>query len=46
MTAAAVRAEGLAYSYGPRRALEDLSLEIRPREIFSVLGPNAGWFLL
>lgn len=42
MTAAAVRAEGLAYSYGSRRALDDLSLEIRPREIFSVLGPNGG----
>jgi len=42
VTASAVRAEGLAYSYGSRRALDDLSLEIRPREIFSVLGPNGG----
>jgi len=42
VTVAAVRAEGLAYSYGARRALDDLSLEIRPREIFSVLGPNGG----
>jgi ABC-2 type transport system ATP-binding protein len=42
VTAAAVRADGLAYSYGQRRALDDLSLEIRPREIFSVLGPNGG----
>ena len=42
MTAPAVRAEGLAYSYGSRLALDDLSLEIRPREIFSVLGPNGG----
>jgi ABC-2 type transport system ATP-binding protein len=42
VTPSAVRAEGLAYSYGERRALDDLSLEIRPREIFSVLGPNGG----
>jgi len=39
---AAVRADRLAYSYGSRRALDDLSLEILPREIFSVLGPNGG----
>ena len=42
MIDAAVRAEGLAYNYGDRRALDDLSLEIFPREIFSVLGPNGG----
>jgi ABC-2 type transport system ATP-binding protein len=42
VTVLAVRAEGLAYSYGERRALDDLGLEIRPREIFSVLGPNGG----
>ena len=42
MSAPAVRAEGLGYSYGSRRALDDLSLEILPREIFSVLGPNGG----
>jgi ABC-2 type transport system ATP-binding protein len=42
VTVAAVRAEGLAYDYGDRRALDGLSLEIHPREIFSVLGPNGG----
>jgi ABC-2 type transport system ATP-binding protein len=42
VTVVAVRAEGLAYDYGDRRALDGLSLEIHPREIFSVLGPNGG----
>ncbi|MFI6920296.1 ABC transporter ATP-binding protein [Nonomuraea spiralis] len=37
---AAVQAEGLTKYYGDRRGLEDLTLEIRPGEIFGYLGPN------
>ncbi|WP_049568808.1 ABC transporter ATP-binding protein [Nonomuraea sp. SBT364] len=37
---AVVRAEGLTKYYGRRRGLEDLTLEIRPGEIFGYLGPN------
>jgi ABC-2 type transport system ATP-binding protein len=38
----AVALAGLAYAYGPRQALADLSLEIPAGEIFAVLGPNGG----
>lgn len=37
---AVVQAEGLTKYYGERRGLEDLTLEIRPGEIFGYLGPN------
>ncbi|MEU4576889.1 MULTISPECIES: ABC transporter ATP-binding protein [Nonomuraea] len=37
---AVVRAEGLTKYYGRRRGLEDLTLEIRPGEVFGYLGPN------
>ncbi|MEU1726480.1 ATP-binding cassette domain-containing protein [Actinomadura sp. ATCC 39365] len=37
---AVVQAEGLTKYYGGRRGLEDLTLEIRPGEIFGYLGPN------
>ncbi|GGO78164.1 ABC transporter [Nonomuraea cavernae] len=35
-----MRAEGLTKYYGRRRGLEDLTLDIRPGEIFGYLGPN------
>jgi len=35
-----IRVEGLTKSYGPVRALADLSLEVRPGEVFGLLGPN------
>ncbi|WP_214325658.1 ABC transporter ATP-binding protein [Nonomuraea sediminis] len=35
-----VRAEGLTKYYGKRLGLEDLTLEIKPGEIFGYLGPN------
>src|SRR3954471_10613492 len=32
--------EGLSKHYGPVRALSDLTLEVRPGEVFGLLGPN------
>ncbi|MBI4447039.1 MAG: ABC transporter ATP-binding protein [Acidobacteria bacterium] len=32
----------LAFSYGPRRALQGVSFSVREREIFVLLGPNGG----
>ena len=40
--APAVRADGVSFVYGTRRALDNLSLEIRVGELFAVLGPNGG----
>lgn len=40
--AAAIAIEKLSHSYGRRRALEDLSLEVFRGEIFVFLGPNGG----
>ena len=37
---AVVETEGLTKFYGKRRGLEDLTLEIRPGEVFGYLGPN------
>ncbi|MFD1929873.1 MULTISPECIES: ABC transporter ATP-binding protein [Nonomuraea] len=37
---AVVEAEGLTKYYGDRRGLEDLTLDIRPGEVFGYLGPN------
>lgn len=37
---AVVEAEGLTKFYGERRGLEDLTMEIRPGEVFGYLGPN------
>ncbi|MET9344669.1 ABC transporter ATP-binding protein [Nonomuraea sp. NPDC003804] len=37
---AVVEAEGLTKYYGERRGLEDLTLDIRPGEVFGYLGPN------
>jgi len=39
---AAISASQLGFSYGSHRALDDLSLEIAPGEIFAFLGPNGG----
>jgi ABC-2 type transport system ATP-binding protein len=37
---AVVRIESLTHRYGQRVALDKLSLDVRPREIFAFLGPN------
>ena len=39
---AAIDVTGLSYHYGPRRALNDLTLAIQTGEIFALLGPNGG----
>jgi ABC-2 type transport system ATP-binding protein len=38
----AIQIDGVSHSYGSRRALSDLSLEIGRGELFAVLGPNGG----
>lgn len=38
----AIDISGVGYAYGSRQALVDLSVEIRPGELFAVLGPNGG----
>ena len=38
----AVAVDRLTRAYGERVALRDLSLEVREREVFGVLGPNGG----
>jgi ABC-2 type transport system ATP-binding protein len=38
--APAVRLEGLTLRYGERRALEAVSFEVAPGELFALLGPN------
>ncbi|UUO08056.1 ABC transporter ATP-binding protein [Blastopirellula sp. J2-11] len=42
MSLAAISIENVSYSYGARRALNDLSLQIEAGEIFVFLGPNGG----
>ncbi|HEY0784871.1 MAG TPA: ATP-binding cassette domain-containing protein [Acidobacteriaceae bacterium] len=32
--------DGLTHNYGTRRALDEVSFEVRPAEIFGLLGPN------
>jgi ABC-2 type transport system ATP-binding protein len=39
---AAVEVSGLAFNYGSRRALGDVSFSIKSGEIFGFLGPNGG----
>jgi ABC-2 type transport system ATP-binding protein len=38
----AVEAEDLAHRYGDRQALDRVSFDVKPREIFGLLGPNGG----
>src|SRR5689334_1474018 len=38
----AVCVAGVSHSYGSRRALDDVSLQIGGGEMFAVLGPNGG----
>ncbi|HUY18022.1 MAG TPA: ABC transporter ATP-binding protein [Candidatus Binataceae bacterium] len=38
----ALEVEHLSFSYGKRRALDDVSFTIQPGEIFGFLGPNGG----
>ncbi len=40
MAAAPIALENLTHSYGDRLALDRLSLDVREREIFGLLGPN------
>lgn len=37
---AAISVEALSYSYGERVALSDVSFQVKPEEIFGLLGPN------
>lgn len=39
-TSSAVSARGIAKRYGPVLALDDFTLDIRPGEVFCLLGPN------
>ena len=41
-TSAALQVNGLSFSYGDRKALDDISFEIACGEIFGLLGPNGG----
>ena len=40
MTASAILIEGLTREFGPVRAVDDLSMDVKPGEIFGFLGPN------
>lgn len=40
MTQPVIQTEGLTFYYGRQRGIEDVSLEIRPGEVFGFLGPN------
>lgn len=37
---AAIRLENISHNYGERQALKGVSFEVRPAEIFGLLGPN------
>jgi ABC-2 type transport system ATP-binding protein len=41
-SAAAISVRGLSHSYGSRRALDSVSFDVAPGEIFGLLGPNGG----
>jgi ABC-2 type transport system ATP-binding protein len=38
----AVRVDRVSHSYGSRKALDELSLDVRTGELFAILGPNGG----
>jgi ABC-2 type transport system ATP-binding protein len=38
----AIQLNGVCFSYGERRALDDISFAITSREMFALLGPNGG----
>ena len=37
---AAISVEALSYSYNERAALNEVSFQVKPQEIFGLLGPN------
>ncbi|HET6617110.1 MAG TPA: ABC transporter ATP-binding protein, partial [Gemmatimonadota bacterium] len=39
---APVEVEDLGYRYGEREALRGVTFEVRPGELFGLLGPNGG----
>ena len=39
-SAAAIHLNGIAHAYGERRALNGITFDVRPAEIFGLLGPN------
>ncbi len=41
-TPAALQVDGLSFSYGDRKALDDVRFEVARGEIFGLLGPNGG----
>jgi len=38
----ALRTEGLGFDYGRERVLDGVDLDVRPGEVFAILGPNGG----
>ncbi len=42
MDVVSVSIQNLSFRYGPRTALDNVSFDVREREIFGVLGPNGG----
>ncbi|WP_298860221.1 ABC transporter ATP-binding protein [uncultured Gimesia sp.] len=42
ITASRISLAEISHNYGERRALNQLSFEVRPAEIFGLLGPNGG----
>jgi ABC-2 type transport system ATP-binding protein len=42
MASAAISVQGVSFHYGDRRAVDDVSIEVAPGEIFGLLGPNGG----
>lgn len=42
MNAPAVEVQGLSFSYGPHRVLEDVNLNLAPGDFACIVGPNGG----